>query len=830
MIEQAVQANPNVLIIPRINITPPKWWTDQHIDQRILKEDYKPLPSLDTLTLNAPSPASDLFIEDVKRQLEIFIRYIHNSPYKDHIIGYQIAYLSFGEWFYPEPNARYVDFSEVNRLKFIQWLKPLYADSIERLNKAWGTTYANFEKVQIPPASEWEVGDDGVFRDPAVPRARRVAEFLTYQNELIASRLDELGQWVKKLTSDRSLAVFFWGYQNELINNGGTRGIGHTGHLALRKGLASPNIDILCSPVSYYDRNPGGPCNMMSITDSIAEAGKIYLQENDSTTYRVDPKKGPFSWIPWYSTKFDTHNCMRRDFGHVLSHNMAMWWMDLGSDGRYDSDDIGDTMRQTLKTYEDSVTHQSGRAMQVALVYDEESYYWLKANSRKLIMPNGHDQRSIFQELGAQVGYYQISDLDKIPSSVKLFVFVNAFHINAKDEAAIKSLKNNGRTLLWLYAPGYVTPTGLSTEKMKELTGFSLKRNSSEMNPALKIIAGDNLVGRSLAGHTFGNSGSENSGPISPTFSGSTSDGVTVLGNYSASGQPGLLLKNFDNWRSIFCGAPELSVPLLRVLAQMADVNLIDDADNAKTADAIDYNGRYLYVYARDHAGPRSFQLPWEKVPNGSFEKYAGTIPTDGPGKWISPFESGSLIKCTIGSGIAHSGVNACRTGSFTSGPNQNSAPIGIRLHGRIGKTYKVSAWIYTDALSAGAAAPIDYILLQIGAGDSKTGSLDLQIAKGSKIKVANKKWTRLSGEYTLTGSQGSQSNDMTIQLRIKGPYSAENIVLDDLSIQESGGYSVTVKDSLTGKVLAKNATGWTADFAKNEQRIFQLLPAQRDK
>ena len=642
MIEQTLQANPNALIMPRINITPPSWWINQHLDQRILTQDGQPLPARDTLAQGAPSPASDLFIDEVKWQIQEFIQNIHNSPYKNRIIGYHLTYLSYGEWFYPEPNERYMDFSEINRIKFVEWLKVRYANDINQLNTAWGTSYSIFAAAQIPPASDWEVGDDGLFRDPAVPRARRVADFLRYENELIASRIDELGQWVKTLTSGRSLVAAFYGYQNELLNNGGSRGIGHSGHLGLRKLLTSPNIDIICSPVSYYDRDAGGPCEMMSITDSISEAGKFYLQENDSTTYLVDPSQGPFSWISWYSTEFDTHNCMRRDFGHVLSHNMAMWWMDLGSDGRYNSDSIENNMHQMLDTYTDSIANNSGRETQVALIYDEESYYYLKASCQNLTMPNGYEQRSIFQELGAQVGYYQIADLNKVPSSVKLFVFVNPFHINAEKKAAINALKKNGRTLLWLYAPGYVTTTSLSTSNMKDLTGITLTRNPSTINAAVQIVSGNNLVGRSLSGHSFGT----NWGSVSPTFYGSTADGSMVLGNYTATGQPGILMKEFSGWRSIFCGTPKLSVPFLRVVARLADINLIGDGDNQNTADALDYNGRYLYVYARDHAGRRCFQVPWEKVPNGSFEKYTGAMPTSGLGQWISPFEPGSVVTC----------------------------------------------------------------------------------------------------------------------------------------------------------------------------------------
>ena len=143
ILEQVLKANPNAMICPWLNIGPPKAWIDAHPDQIMKTESNAVSPSG-----NSPSLASDLFFNDFKDQLDIYIRYIHNSPYKDKIMGYILLY---GEWFYPDTHLYYFDYSEVNRQKFSQWAQGKYG-TIGALNSAWNKSYGSFNDVQIPPS------------------------------------------------------------------------------------------------------------------------------------------------------------------------------------------------------------------------------------------------------------------------------------------------------------------------------------------------------------------------------------------------------------------------------------------------------------------------------------------------------------------------------------------------------------------------------------------------------------------------------------------------------------------------------------------------------
>jgi beta-galactosidase len=811
MMALALEANPEAWFLPRISLFPSQAWQEAHADQMFVDELGEQPPYA-----AGPSLASDLFIQECKEQIETFIRYLHNTPYRERVIGYHLAYLSGGEWFYPEIAYSFWDYSEVNRQRFIQWLQDRYA-TIEALNTAWRTAYTAFSEIALPTAADWDQGDDGLFRDPAQQQA--VPDYAEYHNNLVTDRMAELAAHVKNLTADRSLVAFFYGYQNELINNGWTRGIAHSGHLALRRLLDSPDIDLLCSPVSYYDRDVGGPCNMMSLVDSVTLAGKLYLQEDDSNTYVIDPGGNPDNWNPWYSTEWDTAQCLRRNYGNVLAHNQAMWWMDLWADGRYNAAPIWANNALLVQTYADSLAAAQAAAPAVALIYDDAIYYWLRSGCHDLTRSNAYEQRSVFQEAGVQAGYYHIDDLAEIPSSIRLYLFVNTFRMTAEQRALVEGMKSGGRTLVWLYAPGYVTETGLSVDAMQTLTGFPLLRCAASINPAITVATTTSAVTQGLAGHAFGAAAN-----IAPSFYGDAEAGAfSTLGTYDATGEPGLVLREYDEWNAMFCGAPRLSVPVLRSLARYAGVSLLVDGDSLDTEDAVQYNGRYLYVYARGRGGVRCFQIPGEKVPNGGFEKYTGAMPASGFGYWASPWY-GTLPPCTVASGLAHSGANACQTGVFTSAPDQYSEPLGIALQATQGMVYHVSGAVYAEGLNVSEAGPDNYIYLVFQPHEWSTQSYAFTIANGSSASLPEQTWVPFSGTFSFSNAAAEHPDELRVVLKVYGPYSATNLLFDDISVREEGTEPVTVVDVTEGQTVVEQATGWTADFAQNQQRIFRLV------
>jgi hypothetical protein len=808
MLEQALQANPNAKFLFRVELYPPTYWDADHPEQYFLNEsNARPASEAQ------PSLASDLYFNAARKQLDDLVRFFHNSSYRDKILGYHANYLSGGEWFYPATDANFFDFSEINRVRFGNWCKTRYANNITTLNTAWGTSFASFAAITIPAASQWTAGDDGVFRKPAAaPNGhRQVGDYLEYHNQTVTDRALEICRKVKDLTTSRSLAAAFYGYQNELIANATTRGVPHTGHLALRRMLASNAIDMICAPFSYYDRTAGQPQSLHDVADTITMAGKLYLNEDDMRTYLWNPPDIAGLWV---STESDTLNALRRNMGNTVGHNYATWWCDLAANGSFNSTSIWTTIKKCVDSYTDSITNTEATKPQIALIYDEDTPLWLKSDSYNLSLANGYQQRSFFQSCGAQVGYYHIEDLPNLPSSVKLIIFVNCWRLTSAEETLINNAKTGNRTLLWQYAPGYVTETNLDLTRMNTLTGFTLAKYTTAVSTQITVANSGYPITNGVVGHTFGNTGT-----ITPTFY-ATGSGYINLGNYSSSARPGLVMQQFTNWRSIFCGAATLSTQMLRAIARDSGVNLLDTADVLTQSDAVNYNGRYMYVYG-GAAGTRWLQLPNEEVANGGFERYTSALPTSGMNCWISPMLG--ALTASISTTGAHTGSNCVQTGSVNNSAGQYIVPLGQRVQLESGKTYTISCWIYTSGLNTASASAGDYIYLAFQPVAWTANGRVMAVAEGTTAYLPAGTWTQYTTTYTHVKTSDLEP-EMIIALKIYGRYTATNIKIDDISVREQGSRTVTVTDYMTGgAVTTSSGTGWPCTLAANEQKIYKL-------
>ena len=80
--------------------------------------------------------------------------------------------------------------------------------------------------------------------------------------------------------------------------------------------------------------------------------------------------------------------------------------------------------------------------------------------------------------------------------------------------------------------------------------------------------------------------------------------GMRDLTHYEIDGGPGLAVRDFGTWRSVWCGVPGLPAPLLRGIARWAGVHVYSDQD-----DVVYATRSLLAVHAR-HAGRRIVRLP----------------------------------------------------------------------------------------------------------------------------------------------------------------------------------------------------------------------------
>jgi hypothetical protein len=252
-------------------------------------------------------------------------------------------------------------------------------------------------------------------------------------------------------------------------------------------------------------------------------------------------------------------------------------------------------------------------AAEIALVIDERSADYL-TQSDELNLPLLADQAiGCLNYVGAPYDVLLASQL-ATARDYKVYLMPQAYAPDAGTRAQLRALRRPGRTIVWVHAPGLLTPDGPSAEAASELTGMQL---------ALREIGGPTFVtispqaGGPLAalpgGYSYGTH--SRTGPLleaadpeaevwglARCTSADMLDGVNwPLWCYQG---PGLAAKTVDGARVIFSAAGPLPAPLLREIARSAGVHVYSEE-----GDYVAASGSLVAVHAA-FTGTHHVRLP----------------------------------------------------------------------------------------------------------------------------------------------------------------------------------------------------------------------------
>jgi len=315
-----LQACPGAYIFPRVNVSVPKRWEQAHPEEL----NY-------TGMLRRPGSqrracfSSDAWAQEVKDELKLFIDHIQSMPWKDHIIGYQIAGGNTEEWF------------------------PF--DGQGSVGKPSEDAFA------------LHIAKTGI--------AGTQAEYMAFLSEVTAQRLCEFSRYVKELTEQRYLVGCFYGYTFSCPNT-------NSNHHALRRVLECKDIDFLCSPISYdHARKAGMDHLYMLPVDSVKLHGKLYFSENDTRTHLSRPVND----TPWYTqpvwfgpdTEQGSLEILKMHYARMLLKGHAGWWFDMWG-GWFDSPGYLAFMKKALLLSENAMKKPMASVAQVAVFADEKAY------------------------------------------------------------------------------------------------------------------------------------------------------------------------------------------------------------------------------------------------------------------------------------------------------------------------------------------------------------------------------------------------------------------------------------------------------------------------
>ncbi len=528
------------------------------------------------------SLASDRWYTAVKKGLIDLIRHINASRFAGRVIGYHLTHGNTGEWFTPDywqhPGF---DYSAPNRLGFARWLERHY-HTAAALRAAWHDPTVTFQTVAIPPAGP--AAAYPFYR----PNERRYVDYLRYQNDMTARRVEQLAAVVKRQTAGHSLVITFFGYDFETPTP-------ESANHALGRLLRDPNVDGIASPVSYGDRQPGGSPAFMGPVDSATLHGKLWILEDDTRTFLAPRNTGHCANL---SQTVAVHD---RNFGQMMIHRLGTWWMDLFGTGWLNNAGIWKDIGRLRAAY----TRYAPKAQfepNVAVIYDTRSSYYARVGERGFLplLPALVSHPIQFFHCGTSVGFYLLSDIQEpnFPNA-KVIIFLNAWRVNAATRRVIRrKLERNGRTLIWIYGDGFIRNGKVDTAAAGRLIGMRLRLRAAAGNLAASEITAGNalhLPAEDIAGLK---------GADAPSWM--VADPAAIpLARYRNTQEVSIALQRFQGYQSLFIGDPRPSAAFWRALFPHLGVPVYLD-----TNDAFQTDGRLMMISSDGVAGPRLLTLP----------------------------------------------------------------------------------------------------------------------------------------------------------------------------------------------------------------------------
>jgi len=612
--KEILAANPKAKLWPRVVADPPMWWRKANPEHVMQSSDG-------ARNFAFASVSSEKYRRDACEALRLFIEYCEKN-YPDNMSGYMPTGANTGEWFYGDSYRDPLYGYDGNSIKaWRAWLEKKYRTDAA-LREAWKNGEVSLKTAMPPtPAERGANGRpkslaDVVYANYLVNPAalQNVADFHLFLQDEMVSLLAGFGD-VIRAAAPRRLSIIFYGYVFEF---GGTvkNSPAATGHYGLSKLLKLDQIDIVCAPISYDDRKFGDAKSVMSAAESVALAGKLWLDEDDTSTY-LDikiPGRCPATDL-LCDTREKTIMTLRRNMAQEAVRNQASWWMDLFGDGWFNDPKLWEEMTRFDRAERDMLANPSGYAPEVAAIIDERSICHIHGDGMSFISLNKlvRGARRNLNRCGTPFGQYLLDDILDGKVSPKLNLFLAAFALDAKQREKMAAVAEKSACVFAL-STGLVDidKRKFSTDAVKEATGFDVK-----ILAGVRALAIPTKEGRAAnITKPFGSGKYFN-----PLLSPIPQKGDVVLARYE-SGDPAVLLRQSGNFPQMFVGAPEIPTELYKFMISLSGAHVYTN-DPA----SIYANGKYISVAALED-GDVHLNIPSDQdVFDALTNKKLGTAP-----------------------------------------------------------------------------------------------------------------------------------------------------------------------------------------------------------
>lgn len=465
----------------------------------------------------------------------------------------------------------------------------------------------------MPTDRELNAAADGILRNPITNK--KALEFWEFYNEIIAETIGYFASEVKSYTNGRLLVGVFYGYSMCFFHSY------KRGHSGLSTVLANKDIDLIFSPAAYKPFRGMDSVSAFNLpVDSIRLHNKLYLHEIDNITCLTFDNKYANAVQGLHqrtSTMGDTVTYIKRDVARALEHGGGYWLFDMWG-GWYDDEFLMEEIKQIKCASEKIYKAGMDSVSEVAVFTDIYSSYHLSDIDEydSIYAPpeegkggiavqydTVYSQQEGLNRMGAPVSYYDSKDViykDFPHDDYKLYVFLNLLAPSQEIIDMINQLKDMGKSILYLYAPGYITSDGYSIDSMNKLTGFNFS------------VAEGESCGKIVSCNDSDISWGGNRG-VSPFFTVNENE-CEILARYDQSGLPALAVKKRGNAIDAWCGFGPVPGSILREIAKAAGVFLWHDGD-----DPVYINESMVGMYSCD-GGEKQLKFPKECILESLYE------------------------------------------------------------------------------------------------------------------------------------------------------------------------------------------------------------------
>ena len=481
-----------------------------------------------------------------------------------------------------------------------EWFSRYPADGLEP-NAIAAQTYRNWAgpDAKIPSHDTLCHTTHGDLRDPAADAD--AIRYWRYHNDVIADTISWFALKVKEMSRGSRLVGVFYGYMMvldsaRLVSNG---------HNAYSQILNDENIDVVFSPAAYQLRRLDNTSGFQLPVDSLRLHKKLYFHEVDNTTHLVNDN-------PLAQALQKTHHkpmadlaqtvaYSRRETAQALMHGQGYWWFDMFA-GWYDEPALMDELARIRRATEYLWSGDMRSASEIAVFIDEESGYFIGCGSclhQSLVV----EQAEQLSRIGAPWDCFVASDFchpDLLQTPYRLFVFLNLVKPTTAIRRQIQALRRQGKSFLFVYAPGFLDENGPNLPAMQALTGLPFEQVSGQPDGQIATT-----LGGAPCVYGFPK-------PVTPLFtlglSAAADPAIEVLGHYSQGGEAALALRTRPDGIDAWSGAGPLPAQVLRQLAVRSGVHIYVD-----TGDPV-YVNRGLFGLFSHQGGQRTLSFPHDVV------------------------------------------------------------------------------------------------------------------------------------------------------------------------------------------------------------------------